>query len=82
MTCSSRPTERWARSRGNRVAARANMLNAAAQLMDVRSPPGNRLAALKGDRKGMNSIRVTDQSTIVFRWDDGDAQDVSIVDYH
>ncbi|MEX0875763.1 MAG: type II toxin-antitoxin system RelE/ParE family toxin [Actinomycetota bacterium] len=59
-----------------------DMLNAAARLMDLRSPPGNRLEALKGDRKGMHSIRVNDQWRIVFRWDESDAHDVSIVDYH
>jgi toxin HigB-1 len=59
-----------------------DMLNAAAQLMDLRSPPGNRLEALKGRWKGMHSIRVNDQWRMVFRWDDGDAHDVSIVDYH
>jgi proteic killer suppression protein len=59
-----------------------DILNAAWQLMDLRSPPGNRLEALKGDRKGMHSIRVNDQWRIVFRWDEGDAHDVSMVDYH
>lgn len=59
-----------------------DMLNAAAQLIDLRSPPGNQLEALKGDRKRMHSIRVNDQWRVVFRWDDGDAHEVSIVDYH
>lgn len=59
-----------------------DMVNAAAQLMDLRSPPGNRLEALKGDRKGMHSIRVNDQWRVVSRWADGDAHDVSIVDYY
>lgn len=59
-----------------------DMLNAAVRLMDLRSPPGNRLEALKGAQRGMHSIRVNDQWRIVFRWHEGDARDVSIVDYH
>jgi toxin HigB-1 len=59
-----------------------DMINAAAQLVDLRAPPANRLEALKGDRKGFHSIRVNDQWRIVFRWRDVDAFDVSIVDYH
>jgi proteic killer suppression protein len=59
-----------------------DMVNAAQELRDLRVPPGNRLEALKGDRKGMHSIRVNDQWRIVFRWDGGDAYEVSIVDYH
>jgi toxin HigB-1 len=59
-----------------------DMLNAAVELMDLRAPPGNRLESLKGDRKGMHSIRVNDQWRIVFRWRTGEAHDVSIVDYH
>ena len=56
-------------------------LNAAAEVRDLRSPPGNRLEALKGNLKGQFSIRVNDQWRVVFRWDDG-ARDVEIVDYH
>ncbi len=58
------------------------MLNAARELRDLRMPPGNRLEALKGDLKGMHSIRVNDQWRIVFRWERGDAHDVTIDDYH
>jgi toxin HigB-1 len=56
-------------------------LSAAAELSDLRVPPGNRLEALVGDRKGQHSIRVNDQWRICFLWDDG-AHDVEIVDYH
>lgn len=49
---------------------------------DLRVPPANRLEALKGDRKGQYSIRINDQWRICFRWQEGDACDVSIVDYH
>jgi proteic killer suppression protein len=57
-------------------------LDAADRLDDLRIPPGNRLEALKGDRKGQHSIRVNDQWRVCFRWDDGDAYEVEIVDYH
>jgi proteic killer suppression protein len=56
-------------------------LDAVAALSDLRVPPGNRLEALSGDRKGQHSIRINDQWRICFRWHDG-AYDVEIVDYH
>jgi len=58
------------------------MLNNAENLNDLRVPPANRLEALKGDRRGQYSIRINDQWRICFRWADGDAHDVQIVDYH
>jgi len=58
------------------------MLNSSATLEDLRVPPGNRLEALRGDRKGWYSIRINDQWRICFRWRDGDAFDVAIGDYH
>lgn len=58
------------------------MLNAAAVHDDLRIPPANRLEALKGERKGQYSIRINDQWRICFRWKDGGASDVQIVDYH
>jgi proteic killer suppression protein len=57
-------------------------LNAANALDELRQPPSNRLEALKGDRKGQYSIRINDQWRICFRWQDGNAHDVEIVDYH
>jgi proteic killer suppression protein len=51
-------------------------------LNDLRVPPGNRLEALSGDRKGRHSVRINDQWRVCFRWLDGDAHDVEIVDYH
>lgn len=57
-------------------------LDAAERLEDLRVPPGTRLEALKGDRRGQHSIRVNDQWRICFRWADGDAYEVEIVDYH
>jgi len=58
------------------------MLAAAVTRDDLRLPPGNRLEALKHDRKGQHSIRINDQWRICFRWRDGEADDVEIVDYH
>jgi len=56
-------------------------LNAAITLVDLRSPPGNRLEALRGNFKGSYSIRINDQWRIVFNWNDG-PKDVQVVDYH
>ena len=58
------------------------VLDAAVSLDDVRVPPGNRLEKLAGDREGQYSIRINDQWRVCFRWEDGDAHDVEIVDYH
>ena len=58
------------------------MLDAATELGDLRVPPGNRLEALRGDRKGQHSIRINDQWRVCFRWQDGDAYGVEITDYH
>ncbi len=66
-----------------RVARRKLLyLNAAKKLEDLRVPPGNQLEALKGDREGQHSIRVNKQWRICFRWRDGEAIDVEIIDYH
>jgi proteic killer suppression protein len=58
------------------------MLNNAGVLQDLRVPPSNRLEKLSGDRSGQFSIRVNQQWRICFRWVDGDAYDVEVVDYH
>lgn len=58
------------------------MLHRAAHLEDLRVPPQNRLEKLKGDRKGTWSIRINDQWRIGFRFENGNAYDVEIVDYH
>ena len=57
-------------------------LQIAGRAEDLRIPPGNRLEALKGDRKGQHSIRVNDQFRICFRWTIAGPEDVEIVDYH
>lgn len=58
------------------------LLNAASTLADLRVPPGNRLEALKGDRRGQHSIRINQQWRICFLWRDGEAHEVEIIDYH
>jgi proteic killer suppression protein len=65
-----------------RAAMRLTQLNAATRLNDLRVPPSNRLEALKHDRSGQWSIRINDQWRICFRFENGDAFDVEIVDYH
>lgn len=66
-----------------RVARRKLLyLHDAAELKDLRVPPGNRLEALRGDWKGFHSIRINDQWRVVFRWQSGQPLDVQIVDYH
>ena len=57
-------------------------LHEAADLQDLRVPPGNRLEALKGNLKGFHSIRINDQWRLVFRRSGGQSHDVQIVDYH
>ncbi len=59
-----------------------DMMEAAVRLDDLRSPPGNRLEALRGDLDSAFSIRVNDQWRLVFRWVDDAAEDVRLVDYH
>ncbi len=58
------------------------MLDAATRLEDLRVPPGNRLESLKGNRTGQHSVRINGQWRVCFRWRDGGADDVEIVDYH
>ncbi|WP_439101618.1 type II toxin-antitoxin system RelE/ParE family toxin [Congregibacter sp.] len=59
-----------------------DVINAAQNLDDLKSPPGNRLELLKGDLKGFYSIRINSQWRVVFRWKSSAAHDVQIVDYH
>ncbi len=57
-------------------------LQIAGRLDDLRVPPGNRLEALKGNRRGQHSIRINDQWRVCFRWTEAGAEEVEIVDYH
>ena len=59
-----------------------DMVDYATRLLDLASPPGNRLEALKGDRKGQHSIRINDQWRVCFRWTRDGPEDVAITDYH
>ena len=61
---------------------RLRRLDAADSLGDLAAIPGNRLESLAGNRKGQHSIRINDQWRVIFRWADGDAHGVRIVDYH
>lgn len=80
-----RPTSRVRRlpaDVGALAVVKLDMLNAAAALLDLQSPPGNRLEALKGDLKGLHSIRVNDPWRLVFRWDRNNVRDVRLMNYH
>ena len=59
-----------------------DLLNGAAAVLDLRSPPGNRLETLKGDLKGYHSIQINEQWRLVFRWEDNNAHEVRLIDYH
>ena len=65
-----------------RAAMRLTQLDAARGVDDFRLPPSNRLEALRGDRRGQWSIRINNQWRVCFRFENGDAFDVEIVDYH
>jgi toxin HigB-1 len=71
------PNQLW-----EKAADKLDLLDAAKTLVDLRVPPGNRLERLKGDLSGYHSIRINEQWRIIFRWEDGDAYEVKIVDYH
>ena len=58
------------------------MLDSVAELLDLRSPPGNRLEKLEGERQGQHSIRINKQWRIIFTWNNGNASEVKIMDYH
>lgn len=64
------------------VERKLTMLDAATSLVDLKSPPGNRLEALGGDRKGQHSIRINAQWRICFVWGVNGPENVEIVDYH
>jgi toxin HigB-1 len=80
-----RPTSRFRRFPPDILTpalVRLDMLEAAHRLVDLASPPGNRLEALKGEFRGLLSVRVNQQWRIVFRWENDGAYDVRLVDYH
>jgi proteic killer suppression protein len=65
-----------------RAREKLKYLDSAADLRDLLIAPSNLLEAMKGDRKGQHSIRINKQWRLCFKWKDGDALDVEIVDYH
>ena len=71
---------KW-RSVADVASRKLDMMNAAAELRDLASPPGNRLEALKGDHLGQHSIRINDRWRVCFRWTDAGPADVEVVDY-
>jgi proteic killer suppression protein len=80
-----RPTaraRRFPRDVAHVALMKLDSLNGAASMLDLRSPPGNRLEALKGELKGLHSIRVNEQWRLVFRWEGNDAHKVRLTDYH
>ena len=74
---------RWLSVALQEVARRKlRMLNSSHSLLDLQIPPSNRLEKLKGDLRGYFSIRVNDQWRIIFKWENGNAENVSLIDYH
>jgi len=76
------PTSQFDRSLAKAARKKLELIAAAASIEFLRSPPGNRLEALSGDRAGQWSIRINKQWRICFRFESGNAYDVEIVDYH
>jgi proteic killer suppression protein len=77
-----RPGRRLPQSLRRAMLRKLVILDSAETLADLKSPPGNRLEKLRGDRAGQHSIRINDQWRVCFRWRSGDAHEVEIVDYH
>ena len=73
----TRPRFLWAVAR-----RKLDQINRTLQLLELAIPPGNRIERLKGNRSGQHSIRINDQYRICFRWENSNADDVEITDYH
>jgi proteic killer suppression protein len=65
-----------------KASRKLDAIDSAGVLEDLLIPPGNRLEALKGDRRGQHSIRINNQYRVCFRWTDAGPEDVEVVDYH
>ncbi|MDE2465991.1 MAG: type II toxin-antitoxin system RelE/ParE family toxin [Alphaproteobacteria bacterium] len=78
----SRETRRFPPEIRRRARRKLLYLHDASDLRDLRVPPGNRLERLRGEMQDFHSIRINDQWRIVFRWQDGHAMDVRVLDYH
>jgi proteic killer suppression protein len=79
---SSKATRRFSKELHGKADRLLDQLNAVTKLDSLRVPPGNRLEGLKGDLKGFHSLRINNQWRIIFKWIDGNAYEVDIVDYH
>jgi proteic killer suppression protein len=79
---SGETSRKFPRDIQDRALRKLRQLDASSSLDDLKNPPGNRLEVLKRRRAGQMSIRINDQWRICFRWTEGDAFDVEIVDYH
>jgi proteic killer suppression protein len=79
---SRQPSRRFPPSMQRKAYRKLILLDAAEKLDDLRIPPGNRLGKLSGDRKGQYTIRINDQFRVCFKWYEGNACEVEIVDYH
>jgi proteic killer suppression protein len=77
----TRSSRRWA-AIADVALRKLDQLEASASLTDLRAPPGNRLEALKGDRKGQHSIRINEKYRVCFLWKPDGAHEVEITDYH
>jgi toxin HigB-1 len=75
-------SRKWSSDFARRALLKLRLIDSAEGLDDLRNPPGNRLEMLKGKRSGQYSIRINDQWRVCFRWREGGAYDVEIVDYH
>jgi toxin HigB-1 len=64
------------------VRRKLTQLNRVLELVELSVPPGNRLERLRGDRAGQHSIRINEQYRVCFRWEDGYADEVEVIDYH
>lgn len=77
-----RPSKKFPGNIQQRAKRKLDMLHAATMLEDLRSPSGNRLEPLHGDRAGQHSIRINNQWRICFNWNEGKVREVEITDYH
>jgi len=77
-----KPVKRLPPEIRKRAREKLDMIHNAHSLEDLRVPPANRLEALSGDREGQHSIRINQQWRVCFRWENGEAYEVEITDYH
>ena len=79
---SSKGTRNYSKDILKSAVRKLDMINGAQDLLDLRSPPGNQLEALRGNLKGFHGIRINDQWRIIIKWKAGQASEVTITDYH